>query len=98
MDDVQVDGRLLAGVNLSTEHSVILAIRAERGLLGCGYLSIETADRLGDALAVVRGVRSYEDMLSAEVVATSRRAAKLGVTPGCTGLEALRILVGDRAG
>ena len=93
MDEVQVEGRVLAGVNLSTQNSVILAIRAERGLLGCGYLSIETADRLGDALAVVRGVRNYEEMLSAKVIATSRRASELGVEPGCTGREALSLLI-----
>ena len=43
----------------------LLLIQGSKGMLGCGYLSVDTAEKLGDALAVVTGVKSYEDMLKA---------------------------------
>ena len=57
--------------------------------MGCGYLSTETADKLGHALAIVTGVASYDDMLAAKVVKVSSAAAALGVTVGMSGKEAL---------
>jgi uncharacterized protein YunC (DUF1805 family) len=61
-------------------------------MLGCGYLSVEAAERLGDALAIVTGVKSYEDMLKAEVKKVSSAAALLGVKEGMSGKEALLIM------
>lgn len=90
MDTVNVDGRDLTAIRLDTPESVLLAIRAEHGLLACGYLSVDTADKLGDALAVVTGVQSYEAMLEAGVKKVSNQARKLGVTIGMGGRDALR--------
>ncbi len=69
--------------------SAILVIQGKKGMLGCGYLSTETADKLGHALAVVTGVANYDDMLAAKVVKISHAAAALGVKAGMSGREAL---------
>lgn len=89
MDTVRIDDHEYAGLSLPTEKSTVLLLRGERGFLGCGYFSVATADVLGEAVAIVRGVKSYEDMLAADVVEVSARAAELGVTVGCSGMEAL---------
>ena len=89
MDTVQLDGNSLDAVTFATQNTKILVIRAARGLLGCGYISVDTAAKVGDALAVVSGVSSYDDMLSATVKAVSPAAEALGVLPGMTGREAL---------
>jgi uncharacterized protein YunC (DUF1805 family) len=70
----------------------LLLIQGSKGMLGCGYLSVEAAERLGDALAIVTGVKSYEDMLKAEVKKVSSAAALLGVKEGMSGKEALLIM------
>jgi uncharacterized protein YunC (DUF1805 family) len=92
MDRLQIGGKSFEGMHVTTEHSAVLLIRGARGLLGCGYLSVEAADRLGDALAVVRGVQSYGDMEKAAVSAVSRRARELGVSEGMSGAQALALL------
>lgn len=74
---------------IPTEHGSVLLISASRGMLGCGYFSVETADKIGDALAVVSGVKNYDDMLRAEVKKVSAAAAQRGVLVGMTGGEAL---------
>ena len=89
MDSIQLDGNQLDAVTFATQNTKILVIRAARGLLGCGYVSVDTAAKVGDALAVVSGVANYEDMLHASVKAVSPAAEALGVRPGMTGRDAL---------
>lgn len=89
MDTVVVDGIEMKAYAIPTPHTVILVIRAEKGLLGCGYISLAPAEKLHDALAVVTGVSSCEDMLAAEVRQVSEAARELGIVPGMTGREAL---------
>lgn len=67
----------------------LLLLKEARGLLACGYLSLEALERQGDAAAIVRGVETFEDMLRAEVREATRAAAALGVRPGMRGAEAL---------
>ena len=69
----------------------LLVISGDKGCLTCGYLSMEAFERNGDAAAIVRGVSTYEEMLTAQVQAVSSLGAKLGVEPGMTGEQALKI-------
>ena len=77
------------GVRILLGKAPLLLIRAERGYLMCGYLNIEAAEKLGDAAAVVRGVRTFEDMLSARVEDLTSAAEVLGIERGMRGREAL---------
>ena len=89
MDSVRLDGNTLDAFAFATQNTKILVIRAARGLLGCGYISVDTAAKVGDALAVVSGVSGYDDMLRAPVKAVSPAAEALGIRPGMTGRDAL---------
>ena len=80
---------MFEGYSIVLPKSTLLLIRGQHGVLGCGYFRVETADRTGDALAVVTGVKSCDEMLTAEVRQVSAAAAELGVRPGMSGREAL---------
>lgn len=67
----------------------LLVIKAPKGVMGCGYLNIETFNRTGEAAVIVRGVNTHDDMLKVKVVAVSDAARALGIEPGVTGAEAL---------
>ncbi len=69
----------------------LLVISGSKGCLTCGYLSMESFERNGDAAAIVRGVNNYEEMLMATVKEVSSFARELGVEPGMTGRQALEI-------
>lgn len=69
--------------------SPLLVIKAPKGVMGCGYLNIETFNRTGEAAVIVRGVNTHEDMLRVKVVAVSEAARTLGIEVGVTGAEAL---------
>jgi len=67
----------------------LLIARGGKGMLACGYINPATCDKTGEACAIVTGVKGFDDMLEAKVVAVSRAAAGLGVQVGLSGREAL---------
>ncbi len=89
MEEILDGGKKYAGYSIPTKNASILVILAKRGMLACGYINLATADRLGDAAAIVTGVVSHSDMLSKKVVAVSKAAADMGVKVGMSGSIAL---------
>ena len=67
----------------------LLVIKAPKGVLGCGYINVETCNKTGEACAIVTGVNSFDDMYKAKVVAASDNAVKLGIQVGESGQNAL---------
>lgn len=72
--------------------SPLLVIKAPKGVMGCGYLNVETFNQTGEAGVIVSGVRTHEDMLRVKVAAVSHAARALGIEPGMSGAEALQRL------
>ncbi|MBS7633371.1 DUF1805 domain-containing protein [Candidatus Bathyarchaeota archaeon] len=71
----------------------LLVIIAEKGFVMCGFLNMEAAEKLGAAAAMVSGVKTFEDVLNAEIKAVTTNARKLGIDIGMKGAEALRHLM-----
>ncbi len=92
MTSLQIDGQEFHGVHVATGKSNILLIQAAGGFLACGYFDVAVANRLGDAAAIVTGVKNYDDMLAASVVRMSEAAQAAGVREGMSGREALALL------
>ncbi|KAJ3445018.1 hypothetical protein M0812_10881 [Anaeramoeba flamelloides] len=70
----------------------LLIIKAKSGLLGCGYLNVETFNKTGESCAIVSGVSTHESMFEALVKSVSKAAQEKGVEKGMTGLEALELM------
>ncbi|MEW6592275.1 MAG: DUF1805 domain-containing protein [Candidatus Hadarchaeota archaeon] len=77
------------GVKVELKGAPLVLIAAEKGYVMCGYLNLETAERLGQAAAIVRGVKTFDDVLNAEIAETTSGAKALGVKKGMSGREAL---------
>ncbi|MCY1721828.1 DUF1805 domain-containing protein [Prolixibacteraceae bacterium Z1-6] len=86
------EGKEFTAYSIPTTNTNVLLIEAEKGMLGCGYLNIEIANKVNDVCAIVTGVKTPDDMLSAKVVAVSNEAAKMGIKEGMTGKEALLLM------
>ena len=89
---VTIDGKTCWYVEFATPKTKLLVIRGEKGILGCGYFNMNVAEKIDEALAIVRGVQSVEDMLEGEVKKASPAAQALGVNPGMTGRQAMQIM------
>ena len=93
MEQINLERHILEGYAIPTANTSILLIKAEHGFLGCGYFSLATAEKVGDAAVIVSGVKNFEEMLAAKVKGFSPAAAGRGVTAEMTGKEALLKLV-----
>lgn len=86
---IRINDKSYEGTSIKTEKSSILMIQGATGFLGCGYFDIKTADRLDEIVAIVRGVKTFDDMLDAKVTDISARAKSIGVIEGMSGRKAL---------
>jgi len=89
--EVELVGRA-TGVRVKLPGACLILAVGSRGYVMCGYLNMETAEEKGDAAAVVIGVSSFSDLLSAGVVSVSSRAREFGVREGMSGRDALELL------
>jgi uncharacterized protein YunC (DUF1805 family) len=72
------------------ESPPLLLIIGEKGFVMCGFLNIESAEKLSVAAAVVSGVKTFEDVLNGQVKAVTSKAKNLGVEVGMIGADALK--------
>ena len=93
MQTLNIDGHAFRADEIPVMGTTkLLLIQGNRGMLGCGYVSLAAAEKFGHALAIVKGVASFDDMLGATVQEVSSAAAALGVKTGMTGREALALM------
>jgi len=91
---VKIDGKTGLGLRVELPDSPpMLLIIAAKGFVMCGYLNVDAAERLGVAAAVVSGVKSFEDVLNAQVKAVTSKAKSFGVEVGMKGVEALKYML-----
>lgn len=91
---VRVDDGQATGVRVELPDSPpLLLVVGRTGFVMCGFLNIDAAEKLSVAAAMVSGVKSFDDVLAAEVRAATSRAQAAGVRRGMRGREALRLLL-----
>lgn len=89
MRDVVINKKAAQGYEIPLGSSILVLVAAARGYVMCGYLDIRTAEKKGDCAAVVRGVKTVDDLLAGKVVEVTAAAAAAGVKIGMSGLKAL---------
>lgn len=67
----------------------LLILQNSKGFLACAYINVETANKTGEACAIVSGVNNYDEMKKAKIIAVSNAASALGVKIGDSGESAL---------
>ncbi len=68
----------------------LIVLEGKKGFLGCGYINIEAANKFNQAAAIVTGVKNFDDMTKAKIVAVSESARAMGLELGMLGAEALK--------
>lgn len=86
---IKIGNNVALGVNLELQNANLIVIRAKKGYIMCGYLSMETANRLEDIAAKVIGIKNFDDALKAKIVEVSEKAKEIGIKEGMTGKETL---------
>ena len=90
---IKIDDKTAVGVKVDLPESPpLLLVMGERGFVMCGFLNMDAAEKLNVTAAMVSGVKSFNDVLEAEVKAVTSEAHKKGIRLGMTGKEALKLL------
>ena len=92
LEKIDIDNKEAEGVSVNTENTFIFVIKAKKGFLACGYFDINVANKVGDTAAIVTGVKTFDDMLNANVVKVSEKANELGIKEGMKGKRALKLM------
>ena len=91
ISSVKVDDKVFSGIKIELPESPpLVLIVGEKGFVMCGFLNAEAAEKSNVAAAVVSGVKSFEDVLNAQVKTVTSKAKGLGIEVGMKGSEALK--------
>lgn len=87
--DIIIDGNNAEGYVIDLAGAPLVVAKTAQGFVMCGFLDIRSADKFGVPAAIVRGVKTVEDLLAGPVTEVSNAAERRGVRPGMTGRDAL---------
>jgi uncharacterized protein YunC (DUF1805 family) len=91
--DITINETVFKAVQIDlSERGKLLMIIGAKGYVMCGYLNINTAQKLGDAACMVTGVKTIDDVLNANIVALTAEAQKLGIEMGMPVKDVLKRL------
>jgi uncharacterized protein YunC (DUF1805 family) len=94
VEQLKIAGKAATGLKVELPDSPpLVAIIGGEGFVMCGFLNIEAAEKLNVTAAMVSGVKTFEDVLKAEIKAATSKARMKGVIVGMKGEEAVRLLV-----
>jgi uncharacterized protein YunC (DUF1805 family) len=90
---LRIDGKSFMGLRTDLPDSPpLLLIMGEKGFVMCGFLNVESAEKLGVTAAVVSGVKTFDDVLNGQVKAVTSKAKNLGIEVGMRGADALKLI------
>jgi uncharacterized protein YunC (DUF1805 family) len=88
---IKIDAKSCMGLRTDLPDSPpLLLIIGEKGFVMCGFLNMESAEKLSVAAAIVSGVKTFDDILNGQVKSATSKARNLGVEVGMKGMDALR--------
>ncbi|MDI6642632.1 MAG: DUF1805 domain-containing protein [Candidatus Hodarchaeaceae archaeon] len=90
--EINLDGSKVLGIKIELPQAPLLLLVASRGYVMCSYLNADVAEKLGQAAALVAGVKTFDDVLNAKIVRATSKAKELGVREGMLGREALKLV------
>ena len=91
---LEIDDKVAVGLRVDLPDSPpLLLIIGRTGFVMCGFLNIDTAERLNVTAAMVSGVKTFDDVLEAEIKAATSKAQTKGIRVGMKGKEAVKLLL-----
>jgi len=89
-----IDGKTALGLRVELPNSPpLLILIGQTGFIGCGFIDIEAAEKLAVAAATVTGVKTFGDVLNAEIKAATSKARARGVKIGMKGKDAIKLFM-----
>jgi len=93
VEQIKINGKTALGLMLNLSPAPLLVIKGEKGIIGCGFISVDAAEKLNLPAAIITGVKNFEEMLNKKVVKVSSAGREIGLREGLTGKEALKLII-----
>jgi len=94
VDSVKIDEKVAVGLRVDLPDSPpLLLIVGRTGFVMCGFLNIDVAEKVNVTAAVVSGVKTFDDVLAAEIKAVTSKAQMKGIKVGMKGEDAVKLLL-----
>jgi uncharacterized protein YunC (DUF1805 family) len=90
---MKLENGQVTGYHIDLGKAPLIVVQARKGYIMCGYLNMNTANKLGDIAGKVTGVKTFEDVLNATVIEVSENAKKEGFTEGMNAQDFLKKLL-----
>ena len=90
---IELDKGKATGFLIELGAAPLILIKVKKGYVMCGYLNINTANKFGDIAAKVTKVKSFDDVLNADVVEVSDNAKKIGLKEGMKARDFLNAIM-----
>ena len=87
--EIRLKKGVVTGSLIKLQNASLIVINSSNGYLMCGYLNIDTANKLGDIAGKVTGINDFKEALEAKIVELSDNAKKLGLKTGISGRQFL---------
>jgi len=91
--EIIINGQTVKGHEIQLKNAKFISIIAKNGYIMCGYLNMDTANKFSDCAVIIKGVNSIDEMLTKEVFSISKTSDAIGVKPGMTGLDAIKLML-----
>ncbi|MCL2485095.1 MAG: DUF1805 domain-containing protein [Endomicrobia bacterium] len=70
----------------------LVFIKGTKGFIMCGYLNLETAERMKNIAAIATGIKTIDDMLKTSIVKATTYAEAAGIKVGMPVIQALEYI------
>jgi uncharacterized protein YunC (DUF1805 family) len=90
---LKLDKEQVTGYHIDLGKAPLIIIQAKKGYIMCGYLNMNTANKVGDIAGKVSGVKTFEDVLNTTIIEVSEQAKKEGLTEGMNATDFLKKLL-----
>lgn len=93
---ITVEGTAATAVTVQLPKTTLVAVTTDKGYIMCGALDVDLLNtRLAERGIIAGralGVRTVEELLEAPLVDVTDGARALGIHPGTTGREAIKLM------
>jgi uncharacterized protein YunC (DUF1805 family) len=91
---LRIDDKVAVGLRVDLPDSPpLLLIVGRTGFVMCGFLNMDAAEKVNVTTAMVSGVKTFDDILAAEIKAVTSKAQTKGIKVGMKGRDAVKLLL-----
>jgi uncharacterized protein YunC (DUF1805 family) len=94
MTPLKINDKVAVGLRVDLPDSPpLLLIVGRTGFVMCGFLNIDVAEKVNVSAAMVSGVKTFDDVLAADIKAVTSKAQMKGIKVGMKCEDAVKLLL-----